>query len=279
MLSASVSLVGRLSKGKGIPMNIKMMNCRAALEILVLTGVFSGVIPQLVLAQSPDDIRAVMRVEIEGESPMDMEYSLGQDRMRLDMPQEVSVISTTGASPSMVMVQHAEQRYIEWSPQQLEMMRQMLQRVPGAGGAEPDIFDPTTMEFEETGQTAQIGNWNAFEVLMHGADGQEGTLWLSTEAEVGLFELSLRAAEAASMLQNPMTGGGAGSQQFLQYRSLAEAQGLPDGRVVRIVSSPDDAGGTVTLMGTETGPLPDGTFAPPAGYEPMQMPSIPGFPD
>ena len=39
--------------------------------------------------------RAVMRVEIEGESPMDMEYSLGQDRMRLDMPQEVSVISTT----------------------------------------------------------------------------------------------------------------------------------------------------------------------------------------
>ena len=149
-----------------------------------------------------------MRVEIEGESPMDMEYSLGQDRMRLDMPQEVSVISTTGASPSMVMVQHAEQRYIEWSPQQLEMMRQMLQRVPGAGGAEPDIFDPTTMEFEETGQTAQIGNWNAFEVLMHGADGQEGTLWLSTEAEVGLFELSLRAAEAASMLQNPMTGGG-----------------------------------------------------------------------
>ena len=261
-------------------MNAEMMNCPATLKALVLTGVVAGVVLQPLLAQSTVDVKAVMRMETPGQPPMDMEYSLGQDKMRLDMPQEVSVISTTGASPSMLMVQHAEQRYIEWGPQQLEMMQQMLQRVQrGAAGSDSDIFDPTTVQFEQTGQTAQIGNWNAFEVLMQGSDGQEGTLWLSADAEIGLFELSLRAAEAASMLQNPMTGGGGGSQQFLQYRALAEAQGLPDGRVVRIVSSADDGGGTITLMSVETGPLPTGTFEPPAGYEQMQMPSIPGFPD
>ena len=259
---------------------MKRTGYRATLLTLLLAVLVLGPSPWRVFAQSADDVKAVMRIETDGQPPLDMEYSLGQEKMRLDMPQDVSVISTTGDNPSMLMIQHPQKRYIEWGSQQLEMMRQMLQRMQGgSGGTEPDIFDPTTLQFEQTGQTQQIGSWNAFEVLMQGSDGQEGALWLTTDAEIGLFELSLRAAEAASMLQNPMAGGGGGSQQFLQYRSLAEAQGLPEGRVVRIVSSEDNGGATITLISVETGPLPVDTFEPPAGYEQMQMPAIPGIPE
>ena len=77
----------------------------------------------------------------------------------------------------------------------------------------------------------------------------------------------------------PWPEAGGGPQQFLQLRSLAEAQGLPDGRVVRIVSNDDNGAAIITLLNVETGPLPDDTFEPKAGYEKMQMPVIPGIRD
>ena len=186
---------------------------RATLLLVFLAVLGTSLTEQPVFGQSSEDVRAVMRVETAGQPAMDMEYSLGQEQMRLDMPPDVSVVSTTGDNPSMLMIQHPEQRYIEWGPQQLEMMQQMLQGMSGGSGNAGDLFDPATLQFEETGQTGQVGPWDAFEVVMQGPDGQEGALWLTTDAEIGLFELSMRAAEAASMLQNPMTGGGGGSSQ------------------------------------------------------------------
>ena len=256
------------------------MTAYSATLLTLRTVLVVGLSPQTLFAQAADDIKAVMRIETDGQPPMDMEYSLGQEKMRLDMSQGVSVISMTGDNPGMLMIQHAEKRYMEWGPQQLEMMQRMLERVQGGGGQDSDTFDPTTMQFEQTGETQQIGSWNAFEVLMQGSDGQAGALWLTTDAEIGLFEISARAAEAANMLRNPMIGGGGGGpQQFQRLRALAEAQGLPDGRVVRIVSIDDNGVGTITLANVETGPLPGATFEPPAEYELMQMPAIPGIPE
>ena len=78
-------------------------------------------------------------------------------------------------------------------------------------------------------------------------------------------------------MSSPMGGGGM-SLSFLQFQTVAQAQGLPAGRVVRIVA--DDGAGTttITLTDLEPGVLPASTFEPPAGYTQMQMPSIPGFP-
>lgn len=236
--------------------------------------------PQPLFAQSADDVKAVMRIETDGQPPMDMEYSLGQEKTRLDMSQDVSIISMTGDTPGLFMIQHAEKSYMEFGPQQLEMMQRMFERVQGGGGPDSDAIDPTTMQFEQTGETQQIGPWSAFEVLMTGSDGQEGALWLTSDAEIGLFELFARAAEAASMMRNPMLGGGGGGpQQFRRLRALAEAQGLPDGRVVRIVSTDENGGGTITLANVEVGPLPGDTWVPPAEYEPRQMPAFPGNPE
>lgn len=218
------------------------------------------------------DVMAVMRVESAGQPPMDMDYYLGENRMRMDMSEEMSLISISGAEPRMLMVQHQEQRYIEWGPQQLQMMQQM----PGVADQVNNAFDPEQLEFQQTGATDQIGPWSAFEVEMTDANGEVGSLWLTTDGDVGLFEVMLRVADAASIMSSPMGGGM--SMNFLQFQTVAQAQGLPAGRVVRIVSDDDNGTTTITLTDVQPGPLPSGTFDPPAGYSQMQMPSIPGFP-
>ena len=230
-------------------------------------------------AQSTGEFKALMRIETGGQPPLDMEYYVGDEQVRIDMPQGMSMISTSGDNPSMLMVQHPQKRYIEWGPDQLQMMQQMLQQMPGA--ADSAQGGDVEMTFEVTGLQEQIGDWDAFEVRfeasMDGVDDQEGSLWLTTDADIGLLELSVRVATAASALQMPMAGGSApGANQLSQYQAMAAAEGLPEGRVVRIDSQQDDQTATVTLMSVEPGSLPGGTFDAPAGYERMQMPSIPG---
>lgn len=222
------------------------------------------------------DIKAVMRVESAGQPAMEMDYYLGENRMRMDMSEEVSLISISGDSPSMYMVQHPEQRYIEWGAQQLQMMQQMMQQMPGITDQANDMFDTAQVEFQQTGATEQIGPWSAFEVEMTDPNGERGSLWLTTDTDTGLFEVMLRVADAASIMSSPMGGGM--SLEFLQFQSVAQAQGLPAGRVVRIVSDDTNGATTITLTTVEPGPLPSGTFEPPAGYTQMEMPSIPGFP-
>ena len=45
----------------------------------------------------------------------------------------------------------------------------------------------------------------------------------------------------------------------------------------RIVSTEGGQSTQITLMSLEPGPLPEHTFDAPAGYNQMQMPSIPGL--
>ena len=222
------------------------------------------------------DIRAVMRVESAGQPAMEMDYYLGENRMRMDMSEAVSLISISGDSPTMYMVQHPQQRYIEWGAQQLQMMQQMMQQMPGVTDQANDMFDTTQLVFQQTGATDQIGPWNAFEVEMTDPDGERGSLWLTTDTDTGLFEVMVRVADAASIMSSPMGGGM--SLDFLQFQTVAQAQGLPAGRVVRIVYDDDNGATTITLTEVDPGPLPNDTFEPPAGYTQMQMPSIPGFP-
>ena len=251
---------------------------RAAVASLVACGVYS-IAPAAVgtMSQTNDDITAGMRIESAGQPPMEMEYFLGENRTRIDMSAEMSIISVSGDDPQMIMIQHPDQSYIEWGAQQLQMMQQMMQQVPNAGGQGGIDYDPSQLQFSQTGETAQIGTWSAFEVSMTDASGNLGSLWLTTDTNIGLFEVMGRVASAASMLSSPMAGGGGMSMQFLQYQAFAQTQGLPDGRVVRIVSDDDDGSTIITLTGVESGPISDELFVPPADYSPIQMPSFPGL--
>ena len=222
------------------------------------------------------DVKATVLVETPGEGTMSMDYWMGEDSVRIDIaqPQSASIIWKSGDAPGMLMVQHAERRYMEWGEQQFQMMRQMMQRMQGAGGGSGDSssVDLASVRFEPTGETETIGPWSAAGVRISGLEpGQEGTIWVSSEVDSGLFELFARLGDALEVMQMPMLGGGNGpQQQLMRYRQMKDAAGLPDGGVVRL-----NAEVTITLQSLEQGPFADNPFAPPAGYEKMEMPNIP----
>ncbi|MBQ00163.1 MAG: hypothetical protein CL477_20200 [Acidobacteria bacterium] len=223
------------------------------------------------------DIKATVQIEAPGAPAMSMDYWMSDDAVRIDIaqPQAVSLVWMSGSAPGMLMIQHGERRYIEWGEQEFQMMRQMMERMPGAaggGGSSPGV-DPDSVRFEPTGQTETIGPWSATAVGITGMEaGQEATIWVAAELDSGLFELFARMGDALQAMQMPMFGGGASGpqQQLMRYRQMKDAAGLPAGGVVRL-----NADATITLQALEEGPFADDPFTPPAGYEKMQMPNIP----
>ena len=228
------------------------------------------------------DIKATVQVEAAGQPPMTMDYWMSDDGVRIDMAQgqAVSIVWKSGAAPGLLMIQHGERRYIEWGEQQFQMMRQMMQRMQGAAGGESNSASVNldNLRFEPTGQTETIGPWSATGVRMTGmAEGQEGTLWIASELDSGLFELFARMGDALEAMQLPMLGGGASGpqQQLMRYRLMSNAAGLPDSGVVRLNANDQNGPTTITLQSLDDSPFAEDPLAPPAGYEKMEMPNIP----
>ena len=212
---------------------------------------------------------------------MTMDYWTNGDSIRLDMSQgqEMSLVWHTSPSPTMLMIQHAERRYMQWGEQQFQMMRQMMQRMGGAGGGAGDAdIDLTSLAFEPTGESETIGNWDASAVRVTGMpNGQQATMWIAPSLDSGLFELFAGMGDALEAMQMPMMGGGMGGpqQQLLRYRQMREAAGLPDGGVVRMNTSDPNGDVTITLQTFDQSPFDGDPFAAPDGYEEMQMPNLP----
>jgi hypothetical protein len=216
------------------------------------------------------DVKATVQIETAGQSAITMDYWTGDNSIRIAMaqPQEMSIIWNSGDAPGLLMIQHGDRRYMGFGDAQFQMMRQMMQRVGGAGngGSDSSSVDLASLRFEPTGQTETTGQWSATGVRVTGlGEGQDGVIWVPPDLDSGLFELFARMGDALQAIQ--MLGGGANGpqQQLMRYRQMKDAAGLPDGGVVRL-----NADVTITLLSLEQGP-----FAPPAGYEKMQMPNIP----
>ena len=260
-----------------------MKRTRPLTIVWLVAGVVVGGLGTGRADAQPDEFSATMQVETGGQ-PMTMEYFVAAGRVRVDVqqPQQVSIVFRDGDA-GMLMIQHAERRYMEWGPDQMKMMQQMMERLQQGDVDEPGEVDISQISFEQTGRTDTIGDWDAFEVRATGienVDNEEMLFWMSADTDIGMFEVSEAAAEALKAFQMPMAGGGtAGAQQFLRYRSIARASGLPDGGVVRVHAQNDGEQTTITLLAVQTASLPDGTFEAPDGYEAMRMPSISGLPE
>ena len=229
-------------------------------------------------AASAQDIQATVQIEAGGQPAMTMDYWMSDESVRIDIaqPQAVSIVFTSGDAPGMLMIMHGERRYMEFGEQMLQMMQQMA----GAGGDADNSssINIDSVRFEPTGPTETIGPWSATGVRMTGLEsGQEGTLWVASELDSGLFELFARMGDALEAMQMPMLGGGADGpqQQLMRYQQMSNATGLPDGGVVRLDANDQNGATTITLQSLDEGPFADDPFAPPAGYEKMQMPAIP----
>jgi hypothetical protein len=241
------------------------VNRRPYVSRLAVLALLAAV-PFVALGQ---DAAVNILMEGQNEDPVEMKLTLGGDMARMDFAQQVSMV---WGPEWMRMIQHEAQVYMEFDKAMLERMRQMMGNMPGAADVESDIqdFDPASMSFERTGATETIMGLEAFEVAFSNDEGQSGSLWMSEDAEVGLFETMSRMMTHLESLAGPMMGGGdTPTSDFRRYMALARAQGLPDGKVLRMDSLD---GVRMTMTGYESGPFGDDTWEAPAGYQKQAMP-------
>jgi hypothetical protein len=227
-------------------------------------------VPATALAQ--EDVALSMLMESAGEEPSEMTVTVSGEMARMDYNDHVSMVW----SPEWWrMFQHENKIYMEFDKAMMEQMARMMGSMPGAPDveAEVDAFDPTSMTFERTGATDTVMGYKVFEVAFATTDGEQGSMWMSEEAEYGVFEIFTRMMSHLEQVAGPMMGGGnnpAGNMQ--QYMQMARAQGMPDGKVLRM----DTVDGThFTVTGWEMGPFGAETWEPPAGYQKQAMPSFP----
>ena len=250
---------------------------------LAVFGLAAGalLVSTVTVGTQSGNVKATVQIEAAGQPAMTMDYWLSDERVRIDIaqPQAASIVWTAGAAPSMLMIQHGERRYIEWGDQEFQMMRQMMQRMPGGGGGDSSAVNLDDVRFEPTGQTETIGPWSATGVRITGmAPGQEGTVWVASDLDSGLFELFAGMGDALEAIQMPMLGGGGGWPAAAADALPADAGRRRSARRRGRAAERDrrERPTTITLQSFEQGPFADDPFAPPAGYERMQLPTIPG---
>lgn len=220
-------------------------------------------------------------LEIESESGGDtqlIELSMQPDRLRIDSGTAVSLVSIGGDDGKFLMIQHPQQQYIELDAEMMQMMAQMMPDMPQAQGDEQPVTPPT---FTRTGNTKQVGEWSAYEVLVeHPEQDADTVMWMSQDVDADFQTMAETLVESmSSMMDNPMMqmggGGGGISDAFAQVRAQMNATEMPDGFPVQIISN---AGGTQTTntlrsidQNAAFGPE---TWEAPAGYTKVDMPRI-----
>lgn len=221
-------------------------------------------------AQAQDDVSMSFNTQGVGEELRSMTVTVSGEMARFDIGDSVSMVW----SPDWWrMIQHENRIYMEFDQAMLERMRQMMGNMAGAPDveAELDSFDPKNMTFERTGATDTIMQYDVFEVVFSDEEGQQGSMWLSEDAELGMFEIWTRLMPRLKSLAGPMTAGGpAGNLQ--RYMRYARSQGLPDGKVLRMTTKD---GATFEVTGWVRGPFDADFWDAPGSYQKQAMPSFP----
>lgn len=251
--------------------NTRMVGCLAVAALLLLAGSAPGL-----AAQAGTYLEMVS--ESEGQ-PRVIKLSLGSDRLRMDIGEEISMVSIGGDDGKMLLIQHAEQSYLEFTAEMMQMMAGLLGQMPEQVEARMEE-DMTPPSFTRTGNTKQIEQWNAYEVLVqHPEQDGDLTMWFSQEVDADFRALVGQVMDSMSTLLNsPMLGGmvvrsGGAAGVIGQIQAQMTAVNMPDGFPVQIISS---AGGTLSTntlraidQNADFGPE---TWEAPEGYSKMAMP-------
>lgn len=233
------------------------------------------------LAAQDQDYYAQINVQ-RGDNSNVIKIWLGDGWLRMDADAQsgTSIIWHGGEAPKFLLLQHSEKRYMEWGKEQIDMLSQMMARMPQGlvkqtQEAKED-FDPASIIFIETGNHETIGNWDAFEVRVQGDVFQDAMLWLTRETKVGIVEIFGRMAEPLSSFTSlPMMRANAGPQADMhRMQTLAKADGMPKGATIRVVHVADGQTSILTLEEVKIGPFDPSLREAPKGYKKMQMPMM-----
>jgi len=249
----------------------------AALALLLVSGgpVF-GVAPQAM-----SGVYLEMDIENNGQvQPVKIFLAPGRMRMDIDMMgQSASIVSIGGEGGKMVMIQHDQKSYLEFTAE-------MMAGLAALGGQMPpevaeEVEDPTMPTFTRTGNTKQVGEWNAYEVkIEHPDQDGETAMWFSPDVGADFRQVAEQFINSmSSFLDNPMMGqltggGGMGSQNLIStIQTQLEAADIPDGFPVQIISGAGGVESVNTLRAIDTSASFDAsTWVAPEGYTKMEMP-------
>lgn len=226
-------------------------------------------VPVTALAQ--DDVSMSFAVQGVGEEMNNMTVTVSGEMARFDMGDQMSMVW----SPDWWRtIMHENRMYMEFDTAMLGRMRQMMGNMPGAPDVQTEIddFDPTNMTFERTGATDTVMEYEVFEVAFSDEEGQQGSMWMSEKAELGMFEIWSLIMPRLESLAGPMMRGGNPAGNIRGYMQLARAQGLPNGKVLRMTT---EDGQSFEVTGWQRGPFAADFWDAPEGYQKQMMPSFP----
>ena len=222
-------------------------------------------------------------LEIETETAGEMAsiriwLSLNAIRIDADTQGGVSVISIGGDDGKLLMVMHQQKTYMEFAAAMMASMAGMLGQMPPE--TEEELVEATQPTLTRTGNTKQVGEWAAYEVLAQNP-GEDGGMFMWFSQDVGADFRTLAEQILTSMsplLNSPIMSmismaGGSDPGLFDEIQAQFEAVDMPDGFPVQIISSADGMERTSTLKAIDQDATFDtATWEPPEGYTKMRMP-------
>ena len=235
-----------------------------------------------VQAISPE-VESETYLEIETETAGEMAsiriwLSLNAIRIDADTQGGVSVISIGGDDGKLLMVMHQPKTYMEFAAAMMASMAGMLGQMPPE--TEEELVEATQPTLTRTGNTKQVGEWAAYEVLAQNP-GEDGGMFMWFSQDVGADFRTLAEQILTSMsplLNSPIMSmismaGGSDPGLFDEIQAQLEAVDMPDGFPVQIISSADGMERTSTLKAIDQDATFDtATWEPPEGYTKMRMP-------
>ena len=222
-------------------------------------------------------------LEIETETAGEMTsiriwLSLNAIRIDADTQGGVSVISIGGDDGKLLMVMHQQKTYMEFAAAMMASMAGMLGQMPPE--TEEELVEATQPTLTRTGNTKQVGEWAAYEVLAQNP-GEDGGMFMWFSQDVGADFRTLAEqilTSMSSLLNSPIMSmismtGGSDAGLFDEIQAQLEAVDMPDGFPVQIISSADGMERTSTLKAIDQDATFDtATWEPPEGYTKMRMP-------
>lgn len=199
-------------------------------------------------------------------------------RLRMDQPEnDMSLIWAGGEGGGMSMVMHAQKMYMGYSIEDLEkMVGQTRARAPEQTESPSEMWE-TPPRFVATGNTKQVGAWNADEYRLEGPeDTPDAVFWFTTETGAELRPVLEQLGGAIDALNTPalqsISGGMPDGGLVGAMGERWDEMDVPPGFPVEIVTSEGGTTMTITMTSVEQGAFPAADFEPPAGYQKMQIP-------
>lgn len=165
----------------------------------------------------------------------------------------------------------------------MEAMAQMFGQLAGEMDLPTEEEEGSDARLVRTGRTKTVGRWSAYEVKVEGDPQEEATMWFSDEVGIEWAELlqmqqAHMSAFTSPLMQQMGEGGESGFGGLLDtVQQMLGQSGMPSGFPVQIVSEQMGSTYTMTLKEARREDFSESIFQPPAGYQKMEMPQMPGI--